>query len=129
MTGTLIPKLKALCEKITKEQIEVYKKNYPDTVFDLETIKRFCQAHYTIKRKYTYVDIGTSGRYLVDTRYNGNDRPGKPGTLDLRCNGDIFGCKAYGKIHHGHSYGDLNTIDDYYWGNFYATKIKKEAVK
>jgi hypothetical protein len=62
-------------------------------------------AHTSIKpgNKYTKVDIGTGGRYMVEN-----------------ATGTIFGVKAYGQVHKGHSYGTLETIDSYYWGNYYA---------
>ena len=61
----------------------------------------------TIKpgKKYVKVDVGTSGKYMVD--------------LD----GNIYGIKAYGVIHKGHQYGTLDTIDAYYWGDYTARKI------
>lgn len=56
-------------------------------------------------KKYTKVDIGTSGRYMVDM------------------DGNIYGIKAYGQVHKGHHYGTLETINDYYWGSYYPVKI------
>lgn len=58
----------------------------------------------TIKpgQKYTKVDVGTSGKYMVEN-----------------ATGNIFGIKAYGQVHKGHFYGTLDTIDDYYWGEYY----------
>ncbi len=32
--------------------------------------------------------------------------------------GEIFGIKAYGKVHKGHRYGTLDTIDQWYWGEY-----------
>ena len=55
-------------------------------------------------KKYTKVDIGGSGKYMVDEF------------------GDIYGIKAYGVIHRGHYYGNLDTIDDYFWGGYTAVK-------
>lgn len=54
---------------------------------------------------YTKVDIGGSGRYMVDGA------------------GIIYGVKAYGVIHRGHMYGTLDTINEWYWGDYYARKI------
>jgi len=58
----------------------------------------------TIKpgKKFTKVDVGTSGKYMVENE-----------------TGNIFGIKGYGVVHRGHWYGTLDTIDDYYWGEFY----------
>lgn len=57
-------------------------------------------------KKYTKIDIGTSGRYMVDME------------------GNIYGIKAYGVIHKGHHYGTLDTINEYYWGDYTAYKKK-----
>lgn len=56
-------------------------------------------------KKYTKVDIGDSGKYMVDSE------------------GNIFGIKAYGVIHLGHQYGTLDTINDWNWGGYTARKI------
>jgi hypothetical protein len=56
-------------------------------------------------RKYTKFDVGTSGKFMIDQE------------------GNIFGIKAYGVIHKGHHYGTLNTINDYYWGNYKPQKV------
>jgi len=57
-------------------------------------------------KKYFKVDIGSSGRYMVDLE------------------GNIFGIKAYGVVHKGHRFGNLDTINYYYWGEYRAYKIK-----
>ena len=54
--------------------------------------------------KYTKVNVGSSGKYMVDRE------------------GNIFGIKAYGVIHKGHHYGTLNTVNNYYWGDYIAYK-------
>jgi len=65
------------------------------------------QSH-TVKikhgKKYTKVDIGTSGRYMIDQE------------------GNIYGIKAYGVIHRGHHFGTLDTINNYNWGGYRAYK-------
>ncbi len=38
--------------------------------------------------------------------------------------GEIFGIKGYGVIHRGHAYGTLDTVDDWYWGDYYPEKRK-----
>jgi len=71
-------------------------------------------SHYTGKvkygRKYANVDFGGSGRYMV--------------VLET---GEIFGVKAYGVIHRGHSYGTLDTITDYDWSDYRAVRKQKQA--
>ena len=60
-------------------------------------------------KKYTKVDVllpQQSGKYMIDNE-----------------TGEIYGIKAYGVVHKGHKYGTLDTIDQYYWGNYYPSKI------
>ena len=65
-------------------------------------------ARTTIKegQKFTKVDIGTSGRYMVENS-----------------TGNIFGIKGYGQVHKGHFYGTVDTTADYFWGNYYPERI------
>ena len=65
-------------------------------------------AKVTIKtgKKYTKVDLGNSGKYMIDQE------------------GNIYGIKAYGVIHGGHHYGTLDTIDNYDWSGYTAKKIQ-----
>lgn len=67
-------------------------------------------ARVTIKpgRKYTKIDAGGAGRYMVDR------------------DGNIFGIKGYGVVHLGHHYGTLDTINEYYWGEY--TPIRRKNV-
>ena len=58
-------------------------------------------------RKYTKVDVGTSGKYMVEPEGD---------------TGHIWGIKGYGVIHRGHYYGTLDTIDKYFWGEFRGFK-------
>ena len=59
-------------------------------------------------KKYTKVDVGPSGKYMV-----------------VNDTGEIFGIKGYGVIHRGHQYGTLDTVDEWHWGECRA--IKKQA--
>jgi hypothetical protein len=59
-------------------------------------------------RKYTRVNVGTSGKYMV-----------------VNETGEIYGIKAYGVIHRGHRYGTLDTVNNWYWGRYSATPIKE----
>ena len=95
-------KIILLCEKITKESQENLKQRHLDCEANLNNAK----AHYHIAKKYTRVDVGSSGKYMV-----------------VNETGDIFGIKAYGVIHKGHNYGTLDTINDYNWGDYTARKI------
>ena len=54
--------------------------------------------------KVDIIDVQQSGRFLI--------------TQD----GEIYGIKAYGVIHRGHHYGNLDTINEWYWGGYYPSK-------
>lgn len=58
-------------------------------------------------KKFTRVDVGSSGKYMVDNQ-----------------TGQIFGIKAYGVVHRGHEYGTLDTINEWAWGGYRAVKVK-----
>ena len=94
-------KLKNLCDKITKEGQAYLTKCGYSCQCNLDN----AVAHYHIGKKYARVDIGGSGRYMVDLE------------------GNIFGIKAYGVIHKGHCYGTLDTIEEFFWGDYKARKI------
>lgn len=40
----------------------------------------------------------------------------------VNATGEIFGIKGYGRIHRGHFYGTLETIHEWDWAPYYATK-------
>jgi len=65
----------------------------------------YCKVSIKEGKKYTKIDMGGSGKYMIDTE------------------GNIFGIKAYGVIHKGHIYGNLDTLAEYYWGDYKAYKI------
>lgn len=58
--------------------------------------------------KYTKIDVGTSGKYMIDD------------------DGNIYGIKGYGQIHRRHYYGTLETIENYYWGDYTAQRKSNE---
>lgn len=83
----------------------------------LRADKLDCEANLTnaqtsvkIGRKYANVDIGNSGRFMVEIE-----------------TGAIFGIKGYGKVHRGHQYGTLDTIRDYDWGHYYPLKSGQQG--
>ena len=94
-------KLQLLCDKITDQSREHLEMRGLGCEANLNNAK----ATYLIKKKYTYIDIGQSGKYLVTKE------------------GEIYGIKAYGVINKGHFYGTLDTIDNYHWGDYTAKKI------
>jgi hypothetical protein len=42
--------------------------------------------------------------------------------------GDIYGIKAYGKVHKGHYYGTLGTADQWYWGEYGPQKAREREL-
>lgn len=96
--------IKAFACLLEKQQIERLKVEHCDCECNIQN------SRVTVKegKKYTRVDVGTSGKYMIDLE------------------GNIFGIKAYGVIHTGHYYGTLNTVNDYYWGGFRAQKIRED---
>jgi len=59
---------------------------------------------------YTKVDIGPahnmSGKYMIENS-----------------TGIIYGIKGYGRVHKGHRYGTLATVNDWYWGGYVGEPI------
>ena len=99
-------KLEALCNRITKEAQERLNKEGLGCQVNLD--KAVC--HFKPGNKYTKIDSAESGKYMV-----------------VNTTGEIYGIKAYGVIHKGHFYGTLDTIDNYYWGDYSARRA--EAIK
>lgn len=71
------------------------------------------QSLVTVKmgKKYARVDVGTSGKYMVDLN-----------------TGEIFGIKAYGVIHRGHQFGTLDTIHQWDWSGYRAEPKETASV-
>lgn len=61
------------------------------------------------RKLYTLVDVGPehnmSGRYMIE-----------------HATGTIYGIKGYGKVHKGHRYGTLDTLDGWEWGGYTARR-------
>jgi len=91
-------KLLALAEKLEAQQIEQLHARNVACDANIENARTWIR----IGTKYDKVDVGRSGKLMV-----------------VRETGEIFGIKAYGKIHKGHKYGTLDTIEDWYWGFYY----------
>jgi len=89
-------KVNVFADLLEKEQAAVLQQKYPNT--EPETVS------VVFGRKYTKVDVGNSGKYMV-----------------VNSTGEIFGIKGYGVIHRGHPYGTLDTIQDWDWGGYTAT--------
>ena len=97
-------KLQLLCDKITNQSRDHLK------MLDLgcETNLESAKVTYKIKKKYTYIDNRDSGKYMINKE------------------GEIYGIKAYGVINLRRSYGTLNTINEFYWGDYTAKRIVQE---
>lgn len=94
-------KIKAFAEKVQSETLSQLKKDYPG----LPEPERSAKTIIKPGKKYTKVDVGTSGKYMI-----------------VNDTGEIFGIKAYGVIHRGHKYGTLDTINNYFWGAYVGIK-------
>jgi hypothetical protein len=66
-------------------------------------------------RVYTKVDVGTKG-FRDETKAS----CGK--FMVENATGIIYGIKGYGKVHKGHVYGTLDTVADWYWGDYSPEK-------
>lgn len=101
---TMIEKINKLAEKIREDKLHRL------TMCNLACEANVANAVPKVVegRKYTKIDVGNSGFIMIDN-----------------ITGDIFGIKGYGVIHKGHKYGNLDTVDQWYWGNYYP--VKKEG--
>lgn len=59
-------------------------------------------------KKFARVDIGDSGRYMVDLE-----------------TGEIYGIKGYGVVHRGHQLGTLDTIHEWDWSDYRAVRKQR----
>jgi hypothetical protein len=91
---------------VLAQRVARLRHDFPDSPFmaDAETVQ--------VKpgKVYTKVDVGPrhnmSGKYMVDNE-----------------TGIIYGIKAYGKVHKGHVYGTLDTIDAWDWGGYVGREV------
>lgn len=65
----------------------------------------YYRARIVTGKKYAKLDFGTSGVYMI-----------------VNDTGEIFGIKAYGVIHRGHRFGTLDTISEWNWGGYRASR-------
>lgn len=94
-----LEELRALMEKQTREY---FLKEFGR----IDVHEQSCITSIKDGKKYTKIDRGGSGVYMVDEK------------------GDIYGIKAYGVIHRGHYFGNLDTINQYNWGGYRAVKVQ-----
>jgi len=94
-------KIKQFAEILERQQIERLQK----TGLGCEANIINCKVSIKQGKKYVKVDVGRSGKYMIDD------------------NEDIYGIKAYGVINKKHHYGNLDSINNYYWGDYRAYPI------
>lgn len=73
---------------------------------DCEANQINCRTVVKLKSKYAYVDVGRSGKFMVEI-----------------LTGDIYGIKGYGQIHRGHRYGNIADISGYNWGGYHPVAV------
>jgi len=94
-------KLIALRDKITEEIQQRLKDQNLACQVNLDN----AVAEIKEGKKYTKINAGSSGKYMIDNTTQ-----------------EVFGIKAYGVVNKGHRYGTLDTINNYYWGNYKAQR-------
>lgn len=75
------------------------------------SIERESDVRLVHGKKYTKLDVGPMGQWS--------------GKLMIDAEGNIFGIKAYGVIHRGHYYGTLETVNDWFWGDYAPVRRSK----
>ena len=94
-------------EKVQADVLKDMNKTHPERLGEYPDMwVKDSQTTIVPGKKYTKVDVGKSGRFMV-----------------VNETGEIFGIKGYGVIHLGHFYGTLETIDNYFWGRYDVVKI------
>lgn len=101
ISDSTVRKLEALAALIQAETHDELCKRYPEQAREFWAKDAATRIKYG--RKYANVDVGTSGKYMVDLATE-----------------EIFGVKAYGVIHRGHKFGTLDTIHEWRWGGYRA---------
>ena len=89
-------------EEFAQHIEEQSKKNLVKMGMGCEANLKNCETHIHQGRKWTRVDVGSSGAYMINKE------------------GEIYGIKAYGVPHLGHRYGTLDNpvnLRDH-WGKF-----------
>lgn len=89
----------------TQQRAELLRGGMPASLLDAHG--EIYRAQVVPGKKYTKVDFGRSGKYMI-----------------VNDTGEIFGIKAYGVIHRGHRFGTLDTINDWNWSGYRAFKVQ-----
>lgn len=101
-------KIEQFATTLQQQTFEAYRKRFPDG--RIEQAEHDSQTHIRPGKKYVKVDLATSGKFMIDAE------------------GNIFGIKGYGVIHRGHQYGTLDTIQEWYWGDYTPHKRRPVTV-
>lgn len=99
-------KIAALAAMIETQYREQFEKQYA-TLKEVATEYYLAATVVEVKpgKTYTKVNVGGSGKYMVDEA------------------GNVWGIKGYGQVHKGHWYGTLDTIQNYDWSGYTARYI------
>jgi hypothetical protein len=100
-TDEIIDKVRIFADLLEEQQLEQLKMDYPE---GYEVLINHHRPNVKYGEKYIKVDVGNSGKYMVDGE------------------GNIYGIKGYGVINKKKYYGTLDTINDYWWGKFRAIR-------
>lgn len=90
---------------LEREQRTDFTENYPGAYLD-ERRDAACKVTVKLGQKFAKVDVGTSGKYMVDLE-----------------TGEIFSIKGYGVVHRGHRFGSLDTINEWDWRGYRARPL------
>jgi len=93
---------------VEEQQVASLKERQLDCKANVQSAK----TSIKLGRKYSKVDIGNSGRFMVENE-----------------TGKIFGIKAYGQVHLGNQYGTMDTIGEWEWKSYYPTKLPDSEKK
>ena len=96
-------KIRQLAIKIREDRKKVFSRKSSSLG---EKYLESCSATRIIEgKRYIRIDVGPthnwSGKLMINS-----------------ISGEIFGIKGYGVVHKGKRYGNLDTIDDYFWGEY-----------
>jgi len=90
--------IQEFAELVERQQLDRMKQEFPD--YPPGQAEHDYKTKVVPGRKYTKVDVGTSGKFMIDAE------------------GNIFGIKGYGVIHKGHRYGNLATVEFWDWSAY-----------
>lgn len=92
-------KISRLALLIEQQQIQELRRHKPVCRTDL----RNCKTQTKWGRKYVTIEICFCCRYMIEI-----------------ATGEIFGIRGHGKVHRDYCFGTLDTIEDYWWGEYHA---------